>query len=63
MNIPETESEDPPCLIGTFQVQLQTTLNKETYLINFAHSGLECSGPMGLAFQISERLEASLVHQ
>ena len=63
MNVPETESEDPLCLTGTFRVQLQSTLNKETYLVNFVHSGLECSGPTGLASWISERLEASLVHQ
>ncbi len=38
MNVPETESEDPLCLTGTFRVQLQSTLNKEMYLANFVHS-------------------------
>ena len=63
MNVPETESEDPLCLTGTFRAQLQTTLNKETYLVNFVRSGPECLGPTSLVFQISEHLEASLVHQ
>ncbi len=63
MNVPETESEDPLCLTGTFRVQLQSTLNKETYLANFVCSVPECLGPMGLAPRISERLEVSLIHQ
>ena len=62
MNVPETESEDPLCLTGTFWVQLQSTLNKETYLANFVHSGPGCLGPMGLTPRSSEGLEASLVH-